>query len=185
MGKIYPELNARLCDFIEQQQVFFVATAPLAADGHVNVSPKGLADTFTILDPTTVAYLDFTGSTAETIAHSKENGRITLMFCAFTGPPMILRIYGTAEVITVDHAEFVSLCEHFGDTTGARAIIRVQAERIGDSCGYGVPRYEFLEQREQLPKWVERKGPEAIVAYQQENNTKSIDGLPALPKPTK
>ena len=180
MGKTYAELDARLQQFIMEQRVYFVATAPLAADGHVNLSPKGLDGTLAILDKKTIAYLDFTGSAAETIAHGKENGRIVLMFCAFEKAPNIVRVHGRAEVIEFDDDEFETLRRHFGPSAGVRAIIRVHAERISDSCGFGVPLYEFKGHRKQLPAWVQRKGPDGIAAYQDTNNTESIDGLPAL-----
>lgn len=180
MGKTYPELDDKLCAFIKAQQLYFVATAPLDEQGHVNLSPKGLDNTFAILDSKTVAYLDYTGSTAETIAHCKENARIVIMFCAFDGAPMILRIHGMAKVIEAGTPEFEELQHHFGDCTGARSIIFVEAKRISDSCGYGVPLLEFKGHREVLPKWIARKGPDGIAEYQADNNTVSIDGLPAL-----
>jgi hypothetical protein len=179
MSKTYPSIDSRLEEFIGRQRMFFVATAPLAADGHVNVSPKGL-DTFRILGPLDVAYLDFTGSGAETIAHIRENGRVTLMFCAFEGPPKILRLYGEAEIVEPGDEDFDELRSRFDTDVPARSVIRIRLERIADSCGFGVPLYSAQGDRKQIPAWCERKGPEGIAAYQGENNARSIDGLPAL-----
>ncbi len=179
MGKTHEAIDDRLAEFLRRQHVFFVATAPLGDDGHVNLSPKGL-DGFAVLDPTTVAYLDLTGSGIETIAHLRENGRITLLFCAFEGPPLIVRLYGRGEVLTVDHPEFAALRPRFPDLPGVRSIIRVHCERIADSCGYGVPRYQYEGERTQLPEWADRKGADGVTAYREERNATSIDGLPGL-----
>ena len=180
MGRVFAEIDDSLATFIRAQHVFFVATAPLDADGHVNVSPKGLGS-LAILDPHTVAYLDLTGSGVETIAHVRENGRITVMFAAFDGPPKTLRLYGRGRVVPVDDAEFATLAGHFPEMLGARAIIVVTLDRIADSCGYGVPRYCYQGERPQLVDWADRKGPDGIVAYRAERNATSIDGLPGLP----
>ena len=181
MGKTYPEIDARLRDFIAAQHVFFVATAPSGDSGHVNLSPKGL-DTFRILDARTVAYLDLTGSGVETISHVRQNGRITLMFCALDGPPLIVRLYGKGEVIAPAHTEFATLAPLFPALAGPRAVIRVALDRITDSCGYGVPLYRHHGPRRQLGDWAERKGAEGIAAYQRDKNARSIDGLPGLEK---
>ncbi|MEQ8838411.1 MAG: pyridoxamine 5'-phosphate oxidase family protein, partial [Lacipirellulaceae bacterium] len=143
MGKIYDTITEQLQAYIDSQQMFFVATAPLASDGHVNVSPRGL-DSFRVLDDRTVAFVDLTGSGAETIAHLKENGRITIMFCAFTGAPKIVRLQGTGEVVAVGDAEFDALQEQLPRIPGVRAIIKINCTRISDSCGFGVPEYEYL-----------------------------------------
>ncbi len=180
MARTFDALTDELVAWIGRQPLFFVATAPLAADGHVNVSPKGL-DTFRVLDPRTVAYLDLTGSGAETIAHLNENGRVTIMFCAFTGPPRILRLFGRGQVVTPDHAEWEALAGCFPDLPGARSVIRLAVERIATSCGYGVPRMDVVEERDKLIDWAERKGPDGLAAYRAEKNAASIDGLPALP----
>jgi len=172
---ITPELR----DWIGRQRLFFVATAPIAADGHVNCSPRGL-DCLRILGPREVAWLDLTGSGAETIAHVRENGRIVLMFCAFEGPPKIVRIHGTAEVVTPAQPAWAELVDRFPPEAGARAIIRVHASRIRDSCGFGVPLYTFTADRDTLSRWCEKKGEDGIAAYQREKNVQSIDGLPAL-----
>lgn len=179
MGKVFDEIGDDLAAFIARQQMFFVATAPLAADGHVNLSPKGL-DSFRVLDPRNVAYLDLTGSGVETISHVRENGRVTLMFCAFEGSPKIVRLYGQGEVVRPGDAGFDALRGLFPGFDGVRAVIRVRVDRVADSCGYAVPRYRFEEQRRQLTEWVDRKGDEGVRRYQREKNRVSIDGLPAL-----
>lgn len=179
MGKAYSELSDRHIDWIAKQQMFFVATAPLTADGFVNLSPKGL-DSFRVLSPTEVAYVDLTGSGVETIAHVQENGRITLQFCAFEGPPLILRIYGTGTVITPDQPEFAELSPLFPTYVSTRAIIKISATRISDSCGYSVPLYEYVGQRDQLLKWADHKGESGLHEYQAAKNAESLDGLPGL-----
>jgi hypothetical protein len=179
MAKIYDSISGKIRDFIERQKVFFVATAPASPDGHINLSPKGLPGTFAVIDEQTLAYLDLTGSGVETIAHLRENGRICVMFCAFEGPPRIVRVHGTGEVIEPHHEEFAALAGRFEAHPGVRSIIRIRAKRIGDSCGYGVPLYEHKGEREQLQKWAEHKGPEGIAAYQREHNTESIDHIPS------
>jgi hypothetical protein len=179
MSKIFTALDESLVDFIRAQHMFFVATAPSGAEGHVNVSPKGL-DCFRVLSPTSVGYVDFTGSGAETIAHLRDNGRIVIMFCAFDGPPKILRLHGKGRVVEKADAEFTEMAPSFPSFPMTRAIIHVHVTRIADSCGYAVPLYEFKEDRTQLVKWVDRKGPDAVVEYQRTHNAESIDGLPAL-----
>ena len=179
MGKTYDAIDEQLASFIRAQHVFFVATAPSTADGHVNVSPKGL-DSLRILDARTVAYLDLTGSGVETIAHLRDKGRITIMFCAFEGPPKIVRLYGWGEVLVPGHPDFASLAARFPTHAGTRSVIRVAVERIADSCGYGVPRYRYEGERQQLLDWAVRKGPEGLVTYRRANNAHSIDGLPGL-----
>jgi hypothetical protein len=186
MGKCYPELDERLRKFIASQSVFFVATAPcLTSDGdggHVNVSPKGYRDTFAVLGPQTVAYLDLTGSGAETIAHLRQNGQITIMFCSFDAAPKILRLYGTGQVVLPGQSQWAELSGHFGRQDGGsqRAIILVDVQRIADSCGYAVPVMELTQERELLADWAGRKTASELVAYRQEKNAVSIDGLPAL-----
>ena len=179
MGKVYAEIDARLQGFIAKQQVFFVATAPLRERGHINLSPKGL-DSFRVLAPRRVAYLDLTGSGVETIAHLRENGRIVLMFCAFAGPPKILRLHGRGSVFEPDHPEFAALRVRFPEHVGVRSVIAIDVERISDSCGYGIPVYEFTGQRETLAEWAGRKTDGELEAYRAQNNAHSIDGLPGL-----
>jgi hypothetical protein len=180
MGKVYNEIGDALDAFIRRQRVFFVATAPLAADGHVNCSPKGL-DTFAVLDPHTVAYLDLTGSGVETIAHLRENGRIVLMFSALDGPPKIVRLHGRGRVVAPHDADFAALRARFpAHHEGLRSVIVVDVERVSDSCGYGVPEYAYVGERTQLPAWTQRKGPEGVARYRAEKNAESIDGLPGV-----
>ena len=192
MGQVYPELDRRLVEFIGRQRMFFVATAPCVDSsgdgGHVNVSPKGYRDTFAVLGPRTVAYLDLTGSGAETIAHLRQNGRITLMFCSFDATPKILRIYGRGTVVLPADDKWPEVASHFApaqagkgtDRGYQRAIVVVSVERIADSCGYAVPIMEPAQERDLLAKWSERKSGEDLEAYRVTHNTESIDGLPAL-----
>jgi hypothetical protein len=176
MARILPELDERLSAFIQQQKMFFTATAPM--DGRVNLSPKGL-DTFRIISPSRVGYLDATGSGNETAAHLLQNGRITIMFCAFEGPPLILRLYAKGRSVQPGSADWSTLRPHFGPhMTGERQLIIADIENVQTSCGFGVPLYDFREHRDQLPAWAERKGEEGVVAYRSEKNRQSIDGLP-------
>ncbi len=178
MGKVYSEIDEQLAGWIEQQHLFFVATAPRADDGHVNVSPKGDVRWFRILGPAEVAYLDFVGSGAETIAHVRENRRIVVMFCAFEGPPKIVRLHGRAEVLPPDH----ELAARFDSPPDAvRSVIRIDVERIADSCGYGVPFMQFEGKRTQYDAWVDKKVRDGgLDEYVAEKNAESIDGLPAV-----
>jgi hypothetical protein len=178
MGKNYPEIDAKIVDWVGRQKMFFVATAPLSGDGMVNCSPKGM-DTFRILGPRTVAYLDLTGSGAETIAHLRENGRVVIMFCAFEGPPDIYRLHGRGEALARGTPGYDALIEHFDELPGARSIIRIAVDRISDSCGYSVPLYAYQGDRDGLIKWAEAKGEAGIADYQRQNNQTSVDGLPA------
>jgi hypothetical protein len=182
VGKVYSEIDEKLAAWIEQQHLFFVGTAPLAADGHVNVSPKGDPRWFRITGPREVAYLDFFGSGAETIAHARENGRIVVMFCAFDGPPRIVRLHGRADVVLEGDDGFRELLAHFDPPEqGLRSVIRVDVERIADSCGYGVPLMHFEGTRTQQEAWQQkmvRNG--GFEAYAAEKNAESIDGLPAI-----
>lgn len=179
MGKSYSEIDEHISKFIQQQHVFFVATAPSAADGHINVSPKGL-DSFRILSSKRVAYLDLIGSGVETIAHVSENGRIVLMLCAFQGPPNVVRLHGIARVLRPSDPEFPGLVPHFPSYDSTRAIIIVHVTRVSSSCGYGVPLMKYEGERTQLFAWAARKGPEGLKAYQREKNARSIDGLAGL-----
>jgi hypothetical protein len=177
MGKVYDGISAELEAFLERQPMFFVATAPLASDGHVNVSPKGFDRTFAVLDEHRVAFLDLTGSGIETIAHVRENGSITIMFCAFDGPARIVRLSGTANVVTCDDVEFDELAERFSSYAGARAVVTVEVDRVADSCGYGVPRMTLVEQRDLLHTWATARGDDGLRDYRAEKNRSSIDGL--------
>jgi pyridoxamine 5'-phosphate oxidase-like protein len=185
MCKLYDAIDDDLRAFLEAQHVFFVATAPEGADGHVNCSPKGL-DAFRVLGPRTVGYCDYVGSGVETIAHVRENGRIVLMFCAFEGPPRIVRLHGRGRVIEAGEAGFDAARAPFpgGAETNVRAIIQVDLTRIADSCGYGVPVMEFVGPRPQYERWAESKrrkgGEHALDEYMAQHNERSIDGLPAV-----
>ena len=163
--------------FIEHQKMFFVASAPLSGDGHVNLSPKGL-DSFRVLSPSLVAYLDITGSGNETSAHLRENGRITFMFCAFDGPPNILRLYGKGRTILPVDAEWARFSPLFSLPLATRQIIVADIDKVQTSCGFSVPLYEYVGMRDHGDKWAENKGPEGLEAYRQEKNRISIDGLP-------
>lgn len=178
--KIHASVTGRLRAFVEAQRVFFVATAPLAADGHVNLSPRGIPGTFGMLDEHTFAWLDGTGSGSETIAHLRENGRVTVMFCAFEGAPNIVRFHGTGRVVTVYDDEYDDLAARFSDLPGARAVVVVDIARISDSCGYGVPRMEYAGERDLLQPYFERKGVDGSADYRRQKNRTSIDGLPAF-----
>ncbi|MEU4766109.1 pyridoxamine 5'-phosphate oxidase family protein [Actinosynnema sp. NPDC023794] len=187
MGKTYERIEGRLREFIEAQPVFFTATAPLAADGHVNLSPKGRRGTWRVLDERRVAYLDFGGSHAETIAHLRENGRITLMWCAFDGPPNIVRVHGTGEPVFRDDPRFAELVAGFGDADGPalRAVVVVTAKLISDTCGFAVPFMDYRGERTLHEEYFGRKTDEEFAAYCEgkDFNAVSMDGLPALPLP--
>jgi hypothetical protein len=179
MGRSFESLSPALAEAVRAAPLFFVASAPLAADGHVNVSPKG-GDTLRVLDERTVAYLDLTGSGAETIAHLRENGRITLMVCAFSGAPQIVRLYGRGDVVRPGDEGYEELAARFPDLPGARAVIRVAVDRVGSSCGYAVPLMRYEGERSRLTEWAEARGPQGLVEYRATKNAVSIDGLPAL-----
>lgn len=188
MGKTYERIDGRLRTFIESQPVFFVASAPLTADGHVNLSPKGRSGTLTVLDERRVAYLDFGGSHAETIAHLRENGRITLMWCAFEGPPKIVRVHGRGEPVFRDDPRWGELVGRFGsaaDGQGLRAIIMVTAKLVSDTCGFAVPLMDYRADRTLHADHFGRKSDAEFAAYcaAKEYNGTSMDGLPALPLP--
>jgi Pyridoxamine 5'-phosphate oxidase len=189
VGKIFQGIDATLQRWIAQQQMFFVASAPLDGAGHVNVSPKGPIGTLRVLDANTVAYLDLVGSGAETIAHVRENGRIVVMLCAFAGPPRIVRLHGRAEVVFAGDPAFVELLARcaFDEpqvSQSRRAVVRVHVTRVADSCGYGVPLMSYGGQRPHLDASAAKKvrvgGAHALLDYQREKNALSIDGLPAV-----
>ena len=183
MGRTYEAIDGRLADWLVDQPVFFVATAPLDEHGLVNCSPKGNRDEFVVLDEQTVAYLDQTGSGVETIAHLRENGRIVVMFCALSGPPRIVRLHGVGSVVPVTDTGFRKLADRFpqGAAVGVRSLIVVRVNRIADSCGYGVPLMTFERHRTTLDEWSLRKGSDGIRRYWEEQNTTSIEDLPGLP----
>ncbi len=176
MAKTHAAITDDLHALIMAQPLFFVASAPLAADGHINVSPKGL-DCFRVLGPLQVAYLDLTGSGNETSAHIAENGRITFMFCTFTGAPNIVRLYGQGATILPDDAAWAELHPLFPAHPGARQIIRADISRVQTSCGFGVPLMEYVGQRDTLPRWAVAKGDEGLAVYRQQKNVRSIDDL--------
>jgi hypothetical protein len=192
VGKTYDAIDERWRAWIAEQPMFFVGSAPLAADGHVNLSPKGPIGTLRVIDERTVAYLDVTGSGAETIAHLRENGRVVVMFCAFDGPPRILRLHGRGEVVLRDDPRFGELiAQHDFEDPGVeesrRAIVVVHVDRIADSCGYGVPLMSYEGQRDHYDKFERKRlrvqGSEGMVEFGREKNAASIDGLPAVPPP--
>lgn len=184
MGKVHEHIGERMRTWLLAQHVFFVATAPSGPGGHVNVSPKGVGGTFAVLDERTVAYVDLTASGSETIAHLRDNGRITLMFCAFEGPPDIVRLHGRGRFVTLYDEGFDELLGRFegglDESRGARAVVVVDVERVSDSCGYGVPLMSYVGERDLLPPFMERKGAEGRAAYRRQKNRTSIDGLPGF-----
>jgi Pyridoxamine 5'-phosphate oxidase len=189
MARVYDAIDDRLRTWIAAQPMFFVGTAPLDGDGHVNISPKGPAGTVRVLGPRTVAYLDLVGSGAETVAHLRENGRIVVMFCAFQGPPRIVRLHGRGEVVPAGDPRFEELLVPAGFDEPEppeirRALVLVEVTRIADSCGYGVPLMAYEGERTHQPLWAAKKlrtgGPEALLDYQRDKNARSLDGLPAL-----
>jgi hypothetical protein len=179
MGKTYDTITPQLSEWIAKQKLFFISTAPLSSHGHINCSPKGL-DTFRIIDDTTVAYQDLTGSGIETIAHLKENGRIVIMFCAFDGPPKIVRLHGTGKPISINDAEYIKLSELFSSHPGTRAYIIINVNRISDSCGYAVPIFEFKKDRDVLDNWTLNKGEDGLKEYRAMKNKASIDGMDGI-----
>ncbi len=175
MAKFYDRITTELQTFIEAQHIFFVASAP--NEGRVNLSPKGM-DALRVINESEIAYLDLTGSGNETAAHLLQNSRITVMLCSFTEKPLILRLYGQGEPIRPRDAAWQEYLSLFPAIAGTRQIVRVKVESVQTSCGFAVPFYEFLGDRQVLKEWAEKKGEEGIYAYWQEKNQKSIDGLP-------
>jgi hypothetical protein len=191
VGKVFDGIDERWRDWIAKQPMFFVATAPLDAEGHVNVSPKGPIGSLRVVDERTIAYLDVVGSGSETIAHLRENGRIVVMFCAFEGPPRILRLHGRGEVVLRDDPRFDDLIaengfEDPGLEESRRSVVLVHVDRIADSCGYGVPLMAHEGQRDHYPKFeakrVRTQGSEGAVEFGRKKNAESIDGLPSVPQ---
>jgi hypothetical protein len=182
MAQQYDELDDRLRGWIAGQPMFFVATAPLAAAGHVNVSPKGMDGTLAVLSPRRIAYLDFFGSGVETIAHLRENGRIVVMFCAFDGAPKILRLHGRGRVVLPDDDEFGPLRARFAKTRdkGVRSVILIDIDRISDSCGFAVPLMQHIADRDVLDRSQERREEGYFEKYAATKNATSIDGLPGV-----
>ncbi len=176
MGTLYQRIDDRHRSFIERQRIFFVATAPL--NGRLNLSPKGM-DTLRVAGPNRVLWLNLTGSGNETAAHLLEDRRMTLMFCAFEGDPLILRLYGRARAIDQYQAAWAELIGLFPSLPGARQIFDMHVDSLQTSCGFGVPRFDYASEREKLQQWAEKKGPEGVRRYQQEKNRLSIDGSPS------
>jgi len=181
MAKVFPKIDDKLRAWVNKQHMFFVATAPLAGDGFVNCSPKGL-DVFRVLDDHTVAYLDLTGSGVETIAHLKENGRIVLMFCSYDAAPRIVRLHGKGRLHEAGSDDYNALAPNFPALAGARSIIVIDVQRISDSCGFGVPLMEFKAERATLTDYWDQNGEQKVDDYQRKENAKSLDGLPGVSK---
>lgn len=179
MSDLHDCIDADLASWIGNQRMFFVATAPLSADGHVNLSPKG-GDSFRVLGPMAVVYQDYTGSGAETAAHLRENGRIVIMFCAFEDSPKIVRLHGRGVVIAPKDKRFDELSTRFPAKLGTRSFVHVTVTRVSSSCGYAVPVLEFRSHRDALDKWANSKGPDKLKDYRMQKNLLSIDGLPAF-----
>jgi hypothetical protein len=179
MSKRHEQITEELATWIAQQRIFFVATAPLSRDGHINTSPKG-GDSFRVLGPLEAAYQDYTGSGAETAAHLRENSRIVVMFCAFDGAPKIVRLHGIGTLITPEHGRFAELASLFPHNHGTRAFVHIAIKRVSDSCGYAVPFHDYREPRDALDKWVAKQGQDKLHAYRAAKNQKSIDDLPAF-----
>lgn len=179
MGATFDSIDDRARRFIEEQHVFFVATAPTGDEGHVNLSPKGY-DTFRVLGPNRVAYLDLTGSGAETVAHIRQNGRITLLFCALDGKPNLMRLYGTGTIAEPGDALYDEVAALVPPNRGARAAVVVDVERVSTSCGYSVPLYDYVGERPTLDEWSDRKSDDDLAAYRADKNASSIDGIPSI-----
>lgn len=179
MGKEYQEITPDIERWLKRQRVFFVATAPLADNGRINCSPKGM-DTFRVLGPRELVYADIGGSGIETVAHLKENARVVIMLCAFEGPPKIFRFYGQGRSVAPNDPEFDQLLKGFADLPAVRNFVVIDVDCIRDSCGYGVPLYEFRAERDSLRNWCENKSLDEIREYRRQNNAASLDGLPGL-----
>lgn len=182
MGKVYERISDEQREFIQAQQLFFVATAPSGPDGHVNLSPKGYPGAFVVLGANRVAYADYTGSGIETVAHLRDNGRITVMFVAFTGPPSILRLYGQGTVVLPEDPAFAELAPHFAEPfeRGVRAVIDIDVHRVSDSCGFSVPFMDYVGPRDLLRQWTDHRSDDDLDEYRERKNSCSIDGLFAL-----
>ena len=189
MAKVFDQIGDGMRAFIEAQPVFFVATAPNGPGGHVNVSPKGGRGLFRVTGPLGFAYVDLVGSGVETIAHLRENGRITVMFAAFEGPPKIVRLHGSGRVLDADEDRLVGFDVSAEQRGSVRSVIEVDVERVSDSCGFVVPRMDYVGERDQLYRWsdnrVRKQGPGAMRDYMADKNAESLDGLPGLGEPTR
>jgi hypothetical protein len=179
MGKVHDGISDELASWLRSQPVFFVATAPLSAEGRLNLSPRGL-DCLSVLGPHRVAWVDLTGSGVETVAHLRENGRIVVMWCAFEGPPKIVRVHGRGRVCLPGSPEHDEVTAQHPQHLSTRAVVVVDVERVSDSCGYGVPLMDLVGERDQLDRWAASKGVDGLAAYRAEKNALSLDGLPGL-----
>lgn len=179
MGQTYAEIDDTMQSWLCAQPLWFVATAPLASDGLVNVSPRG-QDTFSVLGPHRVGWVDYTGSGVETIAHLRENGRICLMFASFDRRPRVVRLHGQGRVVLPGQPEYLEVTSGHPAHPSTRAVVVVDVERISDSCGFGVPVMDLVDERDLLRLYAQKKGSEAMVAHRTEKNSHSIDGLPGL-----
>lgn len=182
MGKLHETITSELAEWIARQRVYFFATAPLAPDGHINLSPKG-GDTFRVVGPLEAVHQDLTGSGAETAAHLRENGRLVVMFCAFEGPPKIVRLHGRGTLVEPGDPDYPGLEALFPRRAGTRAFVRLAVTRVSDSCGQAVPFLDYRGPRETLDKWAEAQGAERLAAYRAAKNRRSVDGLPAFDPP--
>ena len=180
MGRLFDGIDERLAAWIAAQPMWFVATAPLAADGHVNVSPRG-HDSLSVLGTHRVAWVDYTGSGVETIAHLRENGRVCLMWCSYDRRPRVVRVHGRGSVAVPGDPEFDEVVARHPPHPSTRAVVVVDVDRVSDSCGYGVPLMELVGERDLLRLGAEKRGPEGLAAYRAEKNAVSIDGLPGMP----
>ena len=180
MSKTFDGIDEKLGRFLADQPVYFVGTAPSGPDGHINISPKGMAGTFRVIGPRAVAYLDLTGSGIETVAHLRENGRIVVMFCAFSGPPRIVRLHGRGRVVLPGDDDWEDLAARFPPQPASRSIVTVELDRVSDSCGFAVPLMTYEAERDQMAKWVANKSDEDLAEYRARKNSVSIDGLPGL-----
>jgi hypothetical protein len=181
MAQVFEDISEKLAAFLMAQPVFFVATAPSSPDGHINCSPKGNVGAFRVLAPRTVVYRDLNGSGAETISHLRENGRIVLMFCAFEGPPRIVRLQGRGRPVFEQDPDFDPLSEQFDGAPHTRCFVLVDVDRISDSCGFGVPLMTFERHRDKLEPWAEKMGEDGLARYRASHNRLSVDGLPGVP----
>ena len=180
MGVHGPVLDSSQIAFIRKSPLFFVATAPLSSDGHINCSPRPVDSRFFVNSASEIGWLDLVGSGVETVAHLKENGRIVAMFCSFSEQPQVLRIHGTGQVFEPGHVRFEEITSGSPYEPGVRAVIIIRIERVSTSCGYGVPMMNFVSHRSTIDEWLELKGTKGLDAYKRKNNSSSIDGLDGL-----
>ena len=182
MGKVFDGIDEQLADWITAQPMWFVATAPLASTGHVNLSPRGNGG-LSLLGTHRLAWVDYTGSSAETLAHVRENGRVTVMWCSYDRRPRIVRVHGRGSVALPGTAVFDEVVALHPAHPSTRAVVVVDVDRVSDSCGYGVPVMELVGERDLLRPGAEKRGPDGLAAYRREKNAVSLDGLPALDPP--